>query len=420
MERFFASITTRLQFSLFILSAVGIAFGYKTYEHVSTDFGTAAAASFYNDFWIQIGIAAVINVLVGWFIHINVTHRIVNLGEIMRDLTEGRLEVTVPYVKDKDQLGSMARKVKIFQENAVNLRNLQAQQAVDRERAEEERKKLMSDIATQFDASVHQIVTQVNSSSEKLGGSSRFMVDSASTMTARMTDLSSTATQASNNVNSVANAAQELSASIEEISRQVSRSSMITKEAVHKAGTANQTIQNLSDGAAKIGDVIQLINDIAAQINLLALNATIEAARAGDAGKGFAVVASEVKNLASQTAKATEEIASIISGIQTETNATVTSIIEISRTVSEINEIATAIASAIEEQDVSTREIAHNIKQAASHTSKLADSVEVVTDTTNQAGSAAQEMLGSCKSLGTQADQLTQEVETFLKTLRAA
>lgn len=418
--RFFSSLTTKLQFSLLFLSLVGIAFGVRSYVHVVDDFGHEAAAIFKLDLYKQIAIAVVVNGFVGWYIHSSTTKRITFLGERMRDLTENRLEIDVPYLKTRDQLGSMARKVQIFKENAINLRKLQSEQASLREKAESDRKELLGGMADTMDESVNMIAGKLNDSANALDKSSRTVADASRTVAQKMQDLYSIATQTSSNVGSVASSAQELSASIEEISRQVSRSSNITREAVSKAGKANHTIQGLAEGAQKIGDVIELVRNIAAQINLLALNATIEAARAGEAGKGFSVVASEVKNLATQTAKATEQIAGIISGIQGETDSTIASIQEISQSVTEINDISTMIAAAIEEQDASTRGIADNIREAASLTSQLAGNVEVVTKSSEQAGDEANNMYGVCQLVREQSEALGTTVHDMVKSLRVA
>lgn len=419
-SRFFSSLTTKLQFSLLFLSFVGIAFGVKSYFHVVDDFGMEAGAVFEHDLYVQILIAIVVNGLVGWYIHAATTKRIINLGERMRDLTEGRLEITIPYIDSTDQIGSMARKVKIFQENAINLRRLEAQQEADRKKAEQDRKKLLNDLADTMDLSVRAITQRLDESAGQLDKASRLVADSSTKVASRVKDLFAIANQTSGNVGSVSNAAQELSSSIEEISRQVAKSSQITQTAVQKAQNANTAIHALSEGAAKIGDVIEMVRSIAAQINLLALNATIEAARAGEAGKGFSVVASEVKTLATQTAKATEQIAQIVSGIQGETQSTVSSILEISQSVTQIHEIATVIASAVEEQDASTRGIANNIREAAANTSQLAETTESVSDTSVQAGEASREMLSACGLVHEQLELLSSKVNGLLSSLRQA
>lgn len=419
-SRFFSSLTTKLQFALLFLSLVGIAFGVRSYMHVVQDVGEEAAHIFKLDLYKQIAIAIVVNAVVGWYIHNTTTKRITFLGERMRDLSENRLDTDVPYLRATDQLGSMARKVQIFKENAINLKKLQSDQASLREKAESDRKQLLGGMADTMDESVNMIAGKLNDSANALDKSSRTVADASRTVAQKMQDLYSIATQTSSNVGSVASSAQELSASIEEISRQVSRSSNITREAVTKAGKANHTIQGLAEGAQKIGDVIELVRNIAAQINLLALNATIEAARAGEAGKGFSVVASEVKNLATQTAKATEQIAGIISGIQGETDSTIASIQEISQSVTEINDISTMIAAAIEEQDASTRGIADNIRAAASLTSQLAGNVEVVTKSSEQAGDEANNMYGVCQLVREQSEALGTTVHDMVKSLRVA
>lgn len=418
--RFFSSLTTKLQFSLLFISLVGIAFGVRSYVHVVNDFGEDAAHIFKIDLYKQIVAAVLVNGFVGYYIHNVTTKRITYLGERMRDIAESRLDSEVPYLKATDQLGSMARKVQIFKENAINLKALQEQQATLRAKAEQERKELLGGMADTMDASVTMIASKLNDSANALDDSSRNVADASRTVTQKMQDLHSIAAQASSNVGSVASAAQELSSSIEEISRQVSRSSTITREAVSKAGKANHTIQGLAEGAQKVGDVIELVRNIAAQINLLALNATIEAARAGEAGKGFSVVASEVKNLATQTAKATEQIAGIISGIQGGTDSTIASIQEISQSVTEMNDISTMIAAAIEEQDASTRGIADNIREAASLTSQLAGNVEVVTKTSEKAGDEANTMHGVCVLVREQSEALGTTVHDMVKSLRIA
>ena len=239
-------------------------------------------------------------------------------------------------------------------------------------------------------------------------------------MTDAMGKVAAAAEQASTNAQTVATAAEELSASISEISSQVAQSTKISGKAVETAAATNASVQGLADAAQKIGEVVQLINDIASQTNLLALNATIEAARAGDAGKGFAVVASEVKSLANQTARATEDIAQQVNAIQGATRHAVDSIKGISDTIGQINEIATAIASAVEEQGAATQEIARNIQQASHGTNEVSTNIVEVTKAAGETGSAATQVLAAAGEVSEQSERLKSEVDSFLVAVRAA
>jgi len=226
--------------------------------------------------------------------------------------------------------------------------------------------------------------------------------------------------QAAANVKVVAATSEELSASIAEIGRQVTQSAEISHAAVEEANATNQTVQGLAGAAAKIGEVVNLINDIAGQTNLLALNATIEAARAGEAGKGFAVVAQEVKNLANQTARATEEIATQIAAVQGETDGAVDAIEKIRSIIGEVNDIAMTISSAVEEQGVSTQEIARNVQQAAQGTQDVNLNIESVSKVADETGAAAGQVLSASQDLSRQAEHLRGEVERFIQELRTA
>ena len=245
------------------------------------------------------------------------------------------------------------------------------------------------------------------------------MLSIAEQTNAQSTAVAVAAGQASTNVQAVASAAEELSGSIAEIGRQVAQSSEIASRAVKDAESTNDKIQGLAEAARKIGEVVELITDIADQTNLLALNATIEAARAGDAGKGFAVVASEVKNLASQTAKATEEIGGQIGGIQTATRQSVEAIRHIGKTIVKTNEVAVAIAAAVEEQGAATREIARNVEQAAMGTQEVTANIAVVTQASGEAGQAANQMLEVSSEMARQSETLKNKVEKFLAQVRS-
>ena len=275
-------------------------------------------------------------------------------------------------------------------------------------------------LADDFEKNVKSVVDQVASSAAQMKTSSAAMGVSADETMRQSSVVATASEQASSNVQTVAAAAEELTASIHEISRQVSESAAIARNAVEEATRTSQQVDKLSSSAERIGEVVKLISSIASQTNLLALNATIEAARAGDAGKGFAVVASEVKNLASQTARATDEIGSQISEIQTATGETVGAIRTIRETIERIDTIAAAIAAAVEEQGASTAEIARNVQQAAQGTQNVSNTIGSVTQAAQDAGVSARQMSGASAALSAESARLRQEVDRFLESVRAA
>ena len=279
--------------------------------------------------------------------------------------------------------------------------------------------KTLNDHAERFESTVKGMVEVVASAATEMQSTARSMETTANSTSEQATAVAAAAEEASTNVQTVASAAEQLSSSISEISRQVAQSTQIAGNAVSEAERTNEMVKGLADAAQKIGEVVGLINDIASQTNLLALNATIEAARAGEAGKGFAVVASEVKNLANQTAKATEEIGAQIGGIQSATQGAVTAIQGIGDTIAEINEIASAIAAAVEQQGAATQEIARNVEQAASGTTEVTQSITQVTQAASETGNAAGQVLQAAGELSTQAENLSGEVTSFLDTIRA-
>jgi methyl-accepting chemotaxis protein len=265
-----------------------------------------------------------------------------------------------------------------------------------------------------FERNMKTAVQSVSAAATELQSSAQVMENTASTTSEQATAVAAAAEEASTNVQTVAAAAEELSSSIGEITRQVTQSTQVAANAVNEADRANQMVQGLVESSQKIGEVVALITDIAEQTNLLALNATIEAARAGDAGKGFAVVASEVKNLANQTAKATEEIGTQIGGIQTATGDAVEAIKSIGGTIDEISSISSTIAAAVEEQSAATQEIARNVEQASAGTSEVTSNISGVTVAAGETGHAAGEVLSAANELSQQGELLGKEMDAFL------
>ena len=287
--------------------------------------------------------------------------------------------------------------------------------------AERQQRQDRVDLAVkEFDGKMSAVLATVKTSAAAMQSIAQTMAGSAEETSRQSLAVSAASEQASTNVETVAAAAEELSSSITEISRQVTESTRIANKAVDEAKSTNQVIRMLHDSTQKVGEVVKLINDIAGQTNLLALNATIESARAGEAGKGFAVVAAEVKNLANQTAKATEEISAQIGDIQEATKNAVAAIESIGSTITEVNHIATAIASAVEEQGAATKEIARNVQQAAAGTGEVSSNITGVNQAAGETGRGANRVLSAAQELTAEADALGGEVEKFFARVRAA
>ena len=349
-----------------------------------------------------------------------VTKPLAGLSDAMERLAAGDRDSTVPYLGRKDEVGVMASSVEIFRKAAVEMDTLRAEQTANEKRVEADKRAAMTRLADSFEASVKGVVQGVSSAATQMHSSAQSMTSTVDEAGRRSAIVASAADQASTNVQTVAAAAEELSASIAEIGRQVTQSSKVADKAVGEATQTNDLVQGLAAAAQKIGDVVKLINDIAGQTNLLALNATIEAARAGEAGKGFAVVASEVKSLATQTAKATEDIAAQVSAIQQATGGAVTAIKSITATITEISGITTAIATAVEQQGAATQENARNVQAAATGTSEVTSNIGGVTQAASDTGRVSGEVLSAAGNLSKQAGLLNSEVERFLTSIRAA
>ncbi|MGJ4948855.1 methyl-accepting chemotaxis protein [Bradyrhizobium sp. HKCCYLS20291] len=372
--------------------------------------------------WIlaTIALAALLCIAMGYLIVAGVSRPIAVMTEAMRKLAGGDMSVHIPGVERKDEIGKMAGAVLVFKDNAIETERLRTEQAESEKLAAERRKRDMHELADSFEGAVGQIIDTVSSASTELEASASTLTSTAERTQKRTTTVAAASEQATANVQSVASATEELSSSVNEISRQVQESARMANEAVDQARKTNDRVSELSRAAARIGDVVELINTIAGQTNLLALNATIEAARAGEAGRGFAVVATEVKALAEQTAKATGEIGQQISGIQSATQESVGAIKEISGTIEKLSEISSTIAAAVEEQGAATQEISRNIQQAAQGTHEVSSNITDVQRGASETGSASSQVLSAAQSLSQDSNRLKLEVGRFLNTVRAA
>ncbi len=365
-------------------------------------------------------IAFVAGALLAFLVGRSITRPIVTMTAAMETLAGGNKEAAIPAMDRGDEVGAMARTLQVFKDNMLRADHLASEQDAVRQRAADEQRATMNSMADEFEASVKGVVDTVSSASVELQSSAQAMSATAEQTNQQSNTVAEASERATSNVQTVAAAAEQLSASISEIGRQVSQATVIAGKAVQEAANTNQSVRGLADAAQAIGDVVKLISDIAGQTNLLALNATIEAARAGEAGRGFAVVASEVKSLASQTARATDEIASKIGEIQTATNQSVEAIQGIGSVIGEISHISTTIAAAIEEQTAATQEIARNVQEASQGTTEVSANILGVTQAAGETGRAAEQVLSAASGLGRQSEILRGQVERFIATIRTA
>jgi methyl-accepting chemotaxis protein len=348
-----------------------------------------------------------------------ILRRIGSLQRSMQLLSDGDLESEICRSSQHDEIAAMANSLQIFREGMIEARALSADQDKDRT-AKAERASRVESRIVEFEAAVRNALDGLQKSATSMQTTAQNMSTTADRSSALVNAVASAAEETSVNVQTVSSGTEELSTSIAEIGRQVITSAEIARKAVDEAGQTDATMQGLAENADRISVVVDLIQTIASQTNLLALNATIEAARAGEAGRGFAVVASEVKDLANQTAKATDEIRSQISSMQQVTTSAVGAIRSISSTISEINEVTTAIAAAVEQQGAATREIARNIQHAAGGTAEVSSNIIGVSTASAEAGSAAGEVLSASSALRRETDVLRSEIDVFLSNIRAA
>jgi methyl-accepting chemotaxis protein len=366
-----------------------------------------------------LGMAVVGGIAVSYYLVRDVSTGIDSIVTPMQALGKGDLSAEVPHQGEKTEIGAMADTLQVFKQALIAKKAADEAAAADAE-AKIERGRRVDGITRNFESMIGEIVQTVSSASTQLEASAGTLSATAGRAREVTTTVAAASEEATANVQSVASATEELSSSVTEISRQVQESARMASGAVGQARTTNDRVSELSKAAARIGDVVELINTIAGQTNLLALNATIEAARAGEAGRGFAVVASEVKALAEQTAKATGEISQQITGIQGATQESVNAIREISGTIEKLAEISSAIAAAVEEQGAATQEISRNVQQAAHGTQQVSANITDVQRGANETGAASSQVLSAAQSLSGDSKRLRLEVGKFLESVRAA
>jgi methyl-accepting chemotaxis protein len=406
---------TQIRDDLTRLVEVNEAGGKAATESAAENYGAARMMTIIT---LAIGMLIALGAMA--FSFFGIARPIGRITESMGVLAGGDTKAEIPFAARKDEIGRMAAAVQVFRDNMIKARALEAAAAETEKRSAAQRKSDMHKLADEFQAAIGNIIDTVSSASSQLEAAANTLTRTAEVTQDLSGAVATASEQASSNVQSVASSTEEMTASVNEISRQVQESSRIAGDAVNQAQRTDARINELSQAAGRIGDVVKLITAIAEQTNLLALNATIEAARAGEAGRGFAVVANEVKALAAQTAKATEEISTQIAGMQTATQDSVAAIKEIGGTIGRISDIASTIAAAVEEQGAATTEIARNVGEAAKGTTQVATSITDVNRGAAETGTASAQVLASAQSLSAESHHLRREVDKFLSTVRAA
>lgn len=357
--------------------------------------------------------------LLAWIGIAQIARPLGRMTTLMERLAQGDLDIVVADAGNRDEVGALGRALAVFKENAVKARRLEQEQRAEQNRKEARATAVDARIGA-FEGSANAALDAVAAAAGEMRSSSAGMSASAAESGKGVAAALAASEQASANVRSVASATEELSVSIADIGAKVGHAAAITGKAVRETADTDAKVRGLSEAASRIGEVVQLITAIAGQTNLLALNATIEAARAGEAGKGFAVVASEVKNLANQTAKATEEIGGQVAAIQQATGAVVAAIKTIGGSIAEVSEVSTAVAQAIGQQEAAVHEISRSTTEAATSAAAVAASIAGVSGAADNTRAAAAQELVAADTLAAQAAALRGEVDSFLDGIRAA